>query len=126
MVPEDELVAQTKNGKQVLNLGEGAEAQVLRPLPEEADHLAVIGENRKLLVFPLAELPEMTRGRGVTLQKFRDGGLKDAKAFRLEDGLEVRLGPERSRTFDLRDFLGKRAQAGRLPPSGFPKHGRFD
>ncbi|WP_375595444.1 DNA topoisomerase IV subunit A [Algihabitans albus] len=126
VVPEDELVAQTKNGKQVLNLGEGAEAQVLRPLPEEADHLAVIGENRKLLVFPLAELPEMTRGRGVTLQKFRDGGLKDAKAFRLEDGLEVRLGPERSRTFDLRDFLGKRAQAGRLPPSGFPKHGRFD
>ena len=126
VVPEDELVAQTKNGKQVLNLGEGAEAQVLRPLPEEADHLAVIGENRKLLAFPLAELPEMTRGRGVTLQKFRDGGLKDAKAFRLEDGLEVRLGPERSRTFDLRDFLGKRAQAGRLPPSGFPKHGRFD
>ena len=126
VVPEDELVAQTKNGKQVLNLGEGAEAQVLRPLPEEADHLAVIGDNRKLLVFPLAELPEMTRGRGVTLQKFRDGGLKDAKAFRLEDGLEVRLGPERSRTFDLRDFLGKRAQAGRLPPSGFPKHGRFD
>ncbi len=126
VVPEDELVAQTKNGKQVLNLGEGAEAQVLRPLAEEADHLAVIGENRKLLVFPLAELPEMTRGRGVTLQKFRDGGLKDAKAFRLEDGLEVRLGPERSRTFDLRDFLGKRAQAGRLPPSGFPKHGRFD
>ena len=126
VVPEDELVAQTKNGKQVLNLGEGAEAQVLRPLPEEADHLAVIGENRKLLVFPLAELPEMTRGRGVTLQKFRDGGLKDAKAFRLEDGLEVRLGPERNRTFDLRDFLGKRAQAGRLPPSGFPKHGRFD
>ncbi|WP_421709358.1 DNA topoisomerase IV subunit A [Algihabitans sp.] len=126
LVPEDELVAQTKNGKQVLNLGEGAEAQVLRPLPETADHLAVIGENRKLLAFPLAELPEMTRGRGVTLQKYRDGGLKDAKPFRLEDGLEVRLGPERSRTFDLREFLGKRAQAGRLPPSGFPKHGRFD
>ena len=95
LVAEDELVAQTKNGKQVLNLASGAEAQVVRPVPEGADHLATIGENRKLLVFPLAELPEMSRGRGVTLQKFRDGGLKDAKAFVLEQGLEVQLGPER-------------------------------
>ncbi len=126
LVAEDELVAQTKNGKQVLNLASGAEAQVVRPVPEGADHLATIGENRKLLVFPLAELPEMSRGRGVTLQKFRDGGLKDAKAFVLEQGLEVQLGPERGRTFDLRDYQGKRAQAGRMPPTGFPKHGRFD
>jgi topoisomerase-4 subunit A len=125
VVPEDELVAQTKNGKQVLNLAGGAEAQVLRPVPEGADHLAAIGENRKLLAFPLDELPEMARGRGVTLQKYRDGGLRDAKPFRLEDGLEVQLGPERSRTFDLREYVGKRASAGRLPPAGFPKHGRF-
>jgi topoisomerase-4 subunit A len=126
LVQEDELVAQTKNGKQVLNLASGAEAHTLRPVPPEADHLAVIGENRKLLVFPLAELPEMARGRGVTLQKYRDGGLKDAKPFVLDAGLEVQLGPERGRTFPMGEYVGKRAAAGRLPPAGFPKHGRFD
>jgi topoisomerase-4 subunit A len=95
IVPEDEAVAQTKAGKQVLNVGEGIEAQACASV--EGDHVAVIGENRKLLIFPLEEVPEMTRGRGVTLQKYKDGGLSDVKAFKLADGLTWKSG-ERVRT----------------------------
>jgi topoisomerase-4 subunit A len=123
VVPEDEVVAQTRAGKQVLNLGEGVEAAVCTPA--EGDHVAVVGENRKLIIFELAELPEMGRGRGVTLQKYKDGGLSDAKVFTLAEGLSWRSG-ERTRTeTDLQPWIGKRAQAGRLPPNGFPKGNRF-
>jgi topoisomerase-4 subunit A len=124
LVAEDELIAQTRNGKQVLNLAAGAEAFLCTPA--DGDAVAVIGENRKLLVFPLAELPEMARGRGVMLQRYREGGLSDAKVFRLSEGLTWQIGGGRSRTeTDLRPWLGKRAQAGRLPPSGFPKSNKF-
>jgi topoisomerase-4 subunit A len=123
VVPEEEVVAQTRAGKQALNLAEGVEAAVCTPA--EGDHVAVIGENRKLIVFPLSELPEMTRGRGVTLQKYKDGGLSDAKVFTLAEGLTWRSG-ERTRTeTDLGPWIGKRAQAGRLPPHGFSKGNRF-
>ena len=124
VVPEDEVVAQTKNGKQVLNVGTGVEAVVCRPT--EGDHVAVIGENRKLLIFPLDELPEMTRGRGVMLQRYKDGGLSDAKTFSLAEGLSWTAGAGRIRTeSDLRAWVGKRAQAGRLPPSGFARSNKF-
>ena len=126
LVKESEVVAQTKNGKQVLNLGSGAEAQACRPVA--GDHVAVVGENRKLLIFPLEELPEMTRGRGVLLQKYRDGGLADIKTFALSEGLSWRMGGSGSRVrteTDLTAWLGKRAQAGRLPPTGFPKSNKF-
>jgi topoisomerase-4 subunit A len=124
VVPEDEVIAQTKAGKQVLNLASGEEATVCRPA--EGDSVAVIGENRKLLIFPLAELPEMTRGRGVILQKYKDGGLADAKTFVLAEGLGWAAGAGRTRTErDLRAWQGKRAQAGRLPPTGFARSGRF-
>ena len=87
--------------------------------------MAVVGENRRLLIFPLDQLPEMARGTGVALQKYREGGLADAKVFALADGLTWKSG-ERTRTENgLRDWLGERAQAGRLPPSGFPRSGRF-
>jgi topoisomerase IV subunit A len=123
VVPEDEVVAQTRAGKQVLNLAEGVEAAVCTPV--EGDHVAVVGENRKLIIFELSELPEMGRGRGVTLQKYKDGGLADAKVFTLAEGLSWRSG-ERTRTeTDLQPWIGKRAQAGRLPPNGFPKGNRF-
>jgi topoisomerase-4 subunit A len=123
VVPEEEVVAQTRAGKQALNLAEGVEAAVCTPA--EGDHVAVVGENRKLIVFPLSELPEMTRGRGVTLQKYKDGGLSDAKVFTLAEGLIWRSG-ERTRTeTDLGPWIGKRAQAGRLPPHGFSKGNRF-
>jgi topoisomerase-4 subunit A len=91
----------------------------------EGDTVAVLGENRKLLLFPLAELPEMSRGRGVILQKYRDGGLADVKVFRLADGLSWRSGSGVRTETQLADWLGARAQAGRLPPTGFPRANRF-
>jgi len=124
IVPEDEVVAQTKNGKQVLNLAQGVEAAVCGPV--EGDHVAVVGENRKLIIFPLDELPEMTRGRGVIMQKYKDGGLSDAKTFILADGLTWSSGAGRTRTeSDLVAWVGKRAQAGRLPPTGFSRANKF-
>ena len=122
VVLEEEVVASTKSGKLVLNVKAPAEAQVC--VPVEGDHVAVIGENRKLLIFPLDQLPQMTRGKGITLQKYKDGDLVDVKVFSLEDGLTVPDKSGRLHTFDnLRDWMGTRANAGRLPPKGFPRTG---
>ena len=124
VVNEDDVLAQTKNGKQVLNLGSGVEATVCAPVT--GDSVAVVGENRKLLVFPLAELPEMARGRGVIMQKYKDGGLSDAKTFEMKAGLDWEAGAGRTRVeTKLLAWIGKRAQAGRLPPNGFPKANKF-
>ena len=92
------------------------------------DSVAVIGENRKLLLFPLSELPEMRRGKGVRLQRYKDGALADAKVFDKKEGLTYLDAAKRSFTLsatELRDWWGQRAQAGRLPPKGFPKSGKF-
>ncbi len=124
IVLEEEVVASKRSGKQVLNVKAPAEAQVCTPV--EGDHVAVIGENRKLLIFPLDQLPQMTRGKGVQLQRYKDGGLKDVAVFCLEEGLSIPESANRTRTFDdLRDWIGSRANAGRLPPKGFPRHGRL-
>ena len=126
IVPEDEVLAQTRKGKQVLNVLAGTEAVVCAPA--EGDSVAVIGENRKLLLFPLEELPEMPRGKGVRLQRYKDGGLADAKAFDKKEGLTYIDSAKRSFTLssaELREWWGVRAQAGRLPPKGFPKSGKF-
>jgi topoisomerase-4 subunit A len=125
VVSTDEIIAQTKNGKQVLSVPDGIEANVC--VPADGDMLAVMGENRKLLIFKLAEVPEMTRGRGVMLQKYRDGGLSDAKVYTKAEGLTWRLGDKiRTETHsNLKDWIGERAQAGRLPPNGFPKANKF-
>ena len=94
--------------------------------PVEGDMVACIGENRKLLIFPLGELPEMTRGRGTILQKYRDGGLSDVKTFTRSEGLTWSIGAGRVRTeTQFTDWMGKRAAAGRLPPKGFPKANKF-
>jgi len=123
VVPEDEVIAQTRAGRQVLNVSGGIEAQVC--MPAEGDTVAVVGENRKLLIFPLSELPEMSRGRGVLLQRYKDGGLSDATVFTWEDGLTWRAG-ERTRTeTGLDDWVGKRSQAGRVVPKGFSSANRF-
>ncbi len=123
VVTEDEIIARTRSGKQVLNMPASVEAVACKPV--EGDHVAVIGDNRKLLVFPLAEMPEMARGRGVILQKHKDGGVVDVKIFNLADGLSWKQG-ERTRTeTDLRPWLGARAQAGRMAPNGFPKSNKF-
>ena len=123
VVAEDTLVAQTKNGKQILNLGAGEEARVCQEVT--GDSVAVVGRNRKLLVFPLQELPEMTRGRGVILQRYKDGGLADAKTFSMEEGLSWALGDRTRTETNLTAWVGKRGQAGRLPPQGFPKNNKF-
>ncbi len=124
VVPGDEVVAQTRAGKVVLNLREGARAQVCRAVT--GDHVAVVGENRKVLVFALDELPEMTRGKGVRLQKYKDGGLVDAMTFVLEEGLSWKDPAGRTRTeTDLAEWMGKRASAGRMAPRGFPRDNRF-
>ena len=123
VVPEDRVVAQTRSGKQVLNLGEGDEAAACAPV--RGDSVAVVGENRRLLVFALSELPEMTRGRGVRLQSYRDGGLADATTFDGATGLAWRTGARTRTETGLAAWTGKRGQAGRPVMRGFPRSGRF-
>jgi topoisomerase-4 subunit A len=123
-----DLIAETRKGKQVVNVRPGAKLSVIRPVPAEADSVAVIGENRKLLVFSLSEMPKMARGQGVQLQRYRDGGLSDAIAFRLADGLSWTMGGESGRTrteSDMAPWKVARGAAGRMPPNGFPRDNRF-
>ncbi|MBT8412567.1 MAG: DNA topoisomerase IV subunit A, partial [Octadecabacter sp.] len=124
VVPEDDVVAQTRAGKQVLNVRGDVRALVCAPVA--GDHVACVGENRKVLVFPLAELPEMGRGKGVRLQKYKDGGLSDATTFVLADGLSWLDPAGRTRTETaLDEWTAKRASAGRMAPRGFPRDNRF-
>ncbi|HEY6661823.1 MAG TPA: DNA topoisomerase IV subunit A [Sphingomicrobium sp.] len=122
-------LAETRKGKQLVNVRPGARVAVIRPIEDGADAVAVVGENRKMVVFALSELPELARGQGVTLQRYRDGGLSDAIAFRLTDGLSWQLGGETGRTrteTDLASWRAARGAAGRMPPIGFPRTNRFD
>ena len=123
LVAAADLLAEKRTGKQVLNLKPGERALIC--LPAEGDHVAVIGTNRKLLVFPLDQLPELSRGAGVQLQKYRDGKLADISVFRIANGLSWKLGDKTRTETDLRSWLGDRAQAGKMPPNGFPRSGRF-
>ena len=123
IVKSDDVMAQTKGGKQVLNVKGEDEATACCKV--EGDHVAVIGDNRKLLLFPLEELPEMTRGRGVFLQRYKDGGLADVKTFTFAGGLSWKTGDRTRTETDLLAWQGKRSQAGRLPPKGFAKANRF-
>jgi topoisomerase-4 subunit A len=126
VVPEAECLATTRKGKQIMNVKLPAEACACVPVADEADHIAVVGENRKLLIFPLAQAPEMARGKGVRLQKYKDGGLSDVKAFRLDEGLSWQDSSGRTWTVaDLGEWVGERAQAGRAPPKGFPRNNKF-
>ena len=125
----DATLAETRKGKQLVNLRSGATVAVVRTIAEGADSVAVVGENRKMVVFPLSELPELARGQGVMLQRYRDGGLSDAIAFRCEDGLSWALGGESGRIrteSDLSPWRAARGAAGRMPPIGFPRSNRFD
>ena len=126
IVPEDECIASTRKGRQVLNVDAPAEARVC--VPVDGDHLACIGENRKMLVFALDEVNEMTRGKGVILQRHADGALIDVRVFKKKDGLTWLDAAGRTFTLswgDLRDWIGARAQAGRLAPKGFPRSNKF-
>ncbi|MBY5373214.1 DNA topoisomerase IV subunit A [Rhizobium leguminosarum] len=126
VVPEAELVANTRKGKQIMNVGLPEETQLL--VPVSGDHVAVVGENRKLLVFPLAQVPEMSRGKGVRLQRYKDGGISDVRCFAISDGLVWE--DSAGRTFtkgkdELVEWLADRATAGRTVPKGFPRSGKF-
>ena len=126
IVPEDEVIASTRKGKQILNVAEPEEARVC--VPVDGDYLATIGENRKMLVFKLDEVNEMTRGKGVILQRFKDGALSDARCFKKPDGLTWLDSAGREFTLpwsDLKEWVGERSQAGRLAPKGFPRSNSF-
>jgi len=124
VVPEDDVIAQTRSGRQVLNVKDGVRARVCHRT--RGDHVAVVGDNRKVLIFPLTDLPEMGRGKGVRLQSYKDGGLSDAITFKLEDGLSWKDPAGRTRLeIALAEWIGKRASSGRMAPRGFPRDNRF-
>ena len=123
VVKGEDLLAEKRTGKQVLVLDAGKEA--LLCVPAQGDTVAAIGENRKLLLFPLDQVPEMARGRGVQLQTYKDGGMSDAKVFFRKEGLTWRLGDRERLETDLAPWRGNRAGAGKLPPNGFPRSNRF-
>src|SRR3984957_5505918 len=126
IVPEDECLANTRKGKQILNVKPPDAACAIAPV--EGDLVAAIGDNRKMVVFPLDQVPEMTRGRGVRLQRHKDGGLSDIKTFEVEKGLTWIDSAGRVFTLSLKelsDWRGNRADAGRLAPKGFPKNNKF-
>jgi len=126
IVAEDDVVAQTRAGKQVLNVKGDVKASVCTKIRPGDDHVACVGENRKVLVFPLSEMPELARGKGVRLQKYKDGGLSDARSFALSVGLSWHDPAGRTRTeADLTEWMGKRAATGRMAPRGFPRDNRF-
>ncbi len=124
IVSEDDVLAQTRSGKQVLNVR--GDTRAILSKPAAGDHVAVVGENRKVLIFPCSELPEMGRGKGVRLQKYKDGGLSDATTFDLEAGLTWLDPAGRTRTqTELDEWIGKRAGSGRMAPRGFPRDNKF-
>src|SRR5690606_15373417 len=136
VVPEQEVVANTRKGKQVMNVKAPDASTLAVPVPADADHLAIVGENRKLLVFRFAgegvadsnRIPEMPRGKGVRLQRYKDGGVSDAKPFSIAAGLSWT--DSAARTFvkpaaELAEWIGARASAGRMVPKGFPRTGKF-
>jgi topoisomerase-4 subunit A len=129
IVPIAETIAETRKGKTVMTPRTGAKLIVVRPVAAGADYVAAVGDNRRFLVFPLAELPEMTRGQGVQLQRFREGQLADATTFVFAEGLSWPMGGESGRTrteADLSLWRAARGAAGRTPPSGFPRSNHFD
>ena len=129
VVEAADVVAETRKGRQVVNLKDKAKFTILKALPPGDDMIAVIGDNRKLLVFALDELPVMARGQGVAMQKYKDGGLADARSFAMSEGLSWAMGGTTARTrteSDLTFWKGARGSAGRLPPTGFPRDNKFD
>ncbi len=126
--PMAEALGETRKGRQVMNVKPGVKLAVMRPIPPTHDMVAVVGENRKLVIFPMSELPELGRGQGVTLQKYKDGGLADATSFVMAEGLSWAMGGDTGRTrteSDMSLWRVVRGAGGRLPPTGFPRDNKF-
>jgi topoisomerase IV subunit A len=126
VIAESDMIANTRKGKQIMNVSLPDETRLAAEV--KGDHVAVVGENRKMLVFPLVQVPEMARGKGVRLQRYKDGGVSDVRCFSMEEGLT--WDDSAGRTFvrkreELTEWLGDRATAGRLVPKGFPRSGKF-
>ncbi|WP_067737241.1 DNA topoisomerase IV subunit A [Novosphingobium naphthalenivorans] len=127
-VETDEIMAETRKGKAVMSTKPGVQLMIVREIPPEHDHVAVVGDNRKLVIFSLEELPVMAKGQGVTLQRYRDGGMSDVTTLKLEDGLSWTMGGDTGRTRTEKDMVMwkvARGAAGRLPPNGFPRDNKF-
>ncbi|MBT8427594.1 MAG: DNA topoisomerase IV subunit A, partial [Erythrobacter sp.] len=127
-VTTDQMLAETRKGRQVMNVKDGVKLVVARPIAKEHDHVAVVGENRKLVVFNLEELPRLAKGQGNKLQNYRDGGLSDATTFTMEEGLSWAMGGKGDRTrteTEMWQWKVARGGAGRLPPQGFPRDNTF-
>jgi topoisomerase-4 subunit A len=128
VVPAEDVLAETRKGKTVMTPRAGARLAVVRPVAPADDYVAAIGDNRRLVVFPLGELPELGRGQGVQLQRYRDGGLADARTFVYGEGLSWAMGGDSGRTrveTDMNPWRAARGAAGRMPPNGFPRDNRF-
>jgi topoisomerase-4 subunit A len=126
VVGQDEMLSSTRKGRAVLNLDAPSKLAIV--VEATGDHVATVGDNRKMLVFGLDQIPEMARGKGVRLQRYKDGGIADAKVFAIADGLTWKDSAGRNFTVgkaELAEWIGNRAEAGRLPPKGFPKSNRF-
>lgn len=126
VIPQKDITANTRKGRQVMNVTLPVEARFC--VPVSGDSVAIVGENRKLLIFPLQDLPEMGRGKGVRLQRYKDGGIADIKTFAIDEGLTWQDSAGRNHTKtrqELMEWIGERAQAGRTVPKGFPRSGRF-
>lgn len=125
IVPSDDILAQTKNGKTVMSVDDNGDARVCIPVAANHDHLAIMGTNRKMLVFKLNQIPEMSKGKGVILQKYKDAEIADAKTFNLKEGLTFLSGTREMSVSNVKEWIGERAQTGKLPPNGFPRSNRF-
>lgn len=125
IVPASEILAQTKNGKQIMSVDDNGDAVFCAPVEDKHDHIALIGKNRKMLVFKLDQVPELAKGKGVSLQKYKEGELADAKTFNLKSGLTFKSGTKEVVVANIKEWIGERAQVGKLPPNGFPKSGKF-
>lgn len=125
IVSSNDVLAQTKNGKQIMSVDDNGDAIICRIVPKNHNHVAVIGNNRKMLVFPLDQIPELNKGKGVILQKLKDAALSDLKTFNLKEGLTFTSGTREMSVPNTKEWLGERAGAGKLPPNGFPRSNRF-
>ncbi len=125
VVSSNDILAQTKNGKQIMGVDDNGDAVFCRMIDEKDNHLAIIGKNRKMLVFKLDQVPELAKGKGVILQKYKDGELSDAKTFNLKEGLTFKSGTKDVAVPNVKEWIGERAQAGKLPPNGFPRSNKF-